>query len=69
MQPPTGLREVRFKVYHQGMGADIGDCLHVPEEWARRAIDAGIVEDLSGVSHADRADSGESADHGAGKPG
>jgi len=41
---PIELRAVRFKVYHQGMGARVGDVLDVDTEWAGRALAAGIVE-------------------------
>jgi hypothetical protein len=43
-QEPIQLRRVRFKVYHQGMGADVGDCLDVDAKWAERALKTGIVE-------------------------
>lgn len=44
MNDPIELREVRFLVYHQGMGADVGQTMHVSAEWAERAIERGVVE-------------------------
>jgi hypothetical protein len=41
------LTRVRFKVYHGGVGADVDDVLDVPADWARRAIEAGIVEPVT----------------------
>lgn len=36
---------VRFKVNHPGMGANIGDRVRVPKDWAEQAIQSGIDED------------------------
>lgn len=46
-EEPIELRRVRFKVYHGGLGANVGDCLYVAASWAEAAIKSGIVEQAS----------------------
>lgn len=35
---------VRFKVYHGGFGAHVGDVKKVARDWAEKAVKSGIVE-------------------------